>query len=63
MESVTQNQEKESIEANLQIGKLLTLADKEFNTVINNILKYLKGNMDVICKEMGHFKKKIGTLK
>lgn len=59
MESVTQNQEKESTEADLQKGKLLTLAGKDFNTIINNMLNNLKETTDVICEGMGHFKKKI----
>ena len=61
-ENVIQNKEKQSIEADLQIGKLLKLAGKDFNTIINNMFN-LKEKMDIICEEMGHFKKNIEILK
>lgn len=41
-ENVIQNQEKQLIEADLQIGKLLKLAGKSLKTIINNV-KQFKG--------------------
>lgn len=62
-ENVIQNQEKQLIEADLQIGKLLKLAGKSLKAIINNMLNNLRENMDIICEEMGHFKKNIETKK
>lgn len=63
-ENVIQNQEKQLIEADLQMGKLLKLAGKKsLKIIINNLLNSLRENMDIICEEMGHFKKNIETLK
>lgn len=49
---------RESIEEDSQIDKLLPLAGKDINIIINNILNNLKEKMDIICEEMGHFMRK-----
>lgn len=40
----------------LAVGKLLKLAGKDFNRIHNSMFN-LKEKMDIICEEMGHFKK------
>lgn len=57
-ENVSQTQEEQSTEANLQTGKLFKLACKDFNTIINNLLNNLMEKMDIVFEDMGNFKKK-----